>query len=203
MIPRQRIPSPEPMEEKRPLRRQPEDHHFSSLIMLAVTAAAFLLVTWVATKALFVLPSRVSNALKADWQRHVLASSGYLELGMFDDAALVLEEIAPEDKTRNEVLGARVNLYITAKKWDMAAAVASHLVKVEPESARWWISFAYAIIWEREHREGWKPFCAGASHSSQGCHDLVQPCVLREREGRTDEAKERLARAIKLDKNIR
>ena len=28
----------------------------------------------------------------------------------FDDAAMVLEEIAPEDKTRNEVLGARVNL---------------------------------------------------------------------------------------------
>ena len=37
-------------------------------------------------------------------------SIGYLELGMFDDAAMVLEEIAPEDKTRNEVLGARVNL---------------------------------------------------------------------------------------------
>ena len=54
------------------------------------------------------LPSRVSNALNGDWQRHVLASSGYLELGMFDDAALALEEIEPEDKTRNEVLGARV-----------------------------------------------------------------------------------------------
>ena len=38
--------------EKRPLRRQPEDHNFGSLIMLAVTAGAFLLVTWVATKAL-------------------------------------------------------------------------------------------------------------------------------------------------------
>ena len=49
-------------------------------------------------------PSIASDPLKADWQRHVLASSGYLELGMFDDAALVLEEIAPEDKTRNEVL---------------------------------------------------------------------------------------------------
>jgi len=35
--------------------------------------------------------------LKDGWQRHVLASSGYLELGMFDAAALVLEEIAPEE----------------------------------------------------------------------------------------------------------
>ena len=34
----------------------------------------------------------------------MLACSGYVELGMFDAAALVLEEIAPEDKNRNEVL---------------------------------------------------------------------------------------------------
>ena len=38
---------------------------------------------------------------------------------MLDDAALALEEIEPEDKTRTEVLGARVVLYIAAKKWDM------------------------------------------------------------------------------------
>jgi hypothetical protein len=69
----------------------------------------------------------ISHSLKTDWQRYVLASSGYLELGMFDDAALALEEIKPEEKTRTEVSSARVALYIAAKKWDMAAAVASHL----------------------------------------------------------------------------
>jgi hypothetical protein len=72
------------------------------------------------------LPSRGSNPLKSEWQRHVLACSGYLELGMFDSAAMVLEEIAPEDKNRTEILGMRVQLYMAAKKWDMAAAVASH-----------------------------------------------------------------------------
>jgi hypothetical protein len=54
----------------------------------------------------------------------VVASHGYLELGMFDDAPRALEEIEPADKTRKEVLNARVDLYMTAKKWDMAAAVA-------------------------------------------------------------------------------
>jgi len=93
----------------------------------------------------FTLSSTASPPLKSSWQRHVLASSGYLELGMFDDAALVLEEIEPEDKTRNEVLGARLNLYMAAGKWDMAAAVASHLVKVDPETAGWWIALAYAL----------------------------------------------------------
>jgi predicted Zn-dependent protease len=64
---------------------------------------------------------------------------------MFDSAAQVLEEIAPEDKNRTEVLGMRVQLYMAAKKWDMAAAVASHLVKVEPENDAWWISLAYSV----------------------------------------------------------
>jgi lipopolysaccharide biosynthesis regulator YciM len=64
---------------------------------------------------------------------------------MFDDAALALEEIEPEDKNRNEVLGACVNLYMAAKKWDMAAAVASRLVKVEPQTAGWWINHAYSV----------------------------------------------------------
>ena len=64
---------------------------------------------------------------------------------MFDDAAMVLEEIAPEDKNRNEVLGARVVLYMAPKKWDMAEAVASHLVKVVPENEAWWINLAYSV----------------------------------------------------------
>jgi hypothetical protein len=48
------------------------------------------------------------DSLESDWQRQVLACSGYLELGMFDSAAQVLEAIVPEDKNRNDVLGARL-----------------------------------------------------------------------------------------------
>jgi hypothetical protein len=43
------------VEERRPLGRQPKDYNFGSLLMLAVTAGAFLLVAWVATKGLFFL----------------------------------------------------------------------------------------------------------------------------------------------------
>jgi lipopolysaccharide biosynthesis regulator YciM len=82
--------------------------------------------------------------LQPVWKKHVLASSGYLELGMFDDAALALEEIEPEEKTRVEVLGARVALYTAARKWDMAATVASHLVKVQSDNLDWWIALACA-----------------------------------------------------------
>ena len=127
--------------------------------MLAVTAGAFLLLPgW--RRRLSCFSSRAFIFLRADWEKHVLASSGYLELGMFDDAAMALEEIAPEDKTRNEVLGARVSIYMAAKKWDMAAAVASHLVKVEPENAAGGSvspmqSDAPKVLRRR------KPFCSG------------------------------------------
>jgi hypothetical protein len=69
MIPRQRIPSREPLEEKRPLRRHPEDHHFWSRIMLAVTASASCRYVDGHEGALCLSP-RVFNPLKTDRQRH-------------------------------------------------------------------------------------------------------------------------------------
>jgi Flp pilus assembly protein TadD len=141
--------------------------------------------------------------LKADWQRHVLASSGYLELGMLDDAALALEEIEPKDKTRTEVLGARVVLYLAAKKWDMAAAVASHLIKVEPKNEAWWINLAYSV----RRSEGVEQaeailLRARAIHPRVAMIAFNLACYASV-SGRMEDAKERLRNAIELDKDVR
>ena len=121
---------------------------------------------------------------------------------MIDDAALVLEEIAPEDKTRNEVLGARVGIYMAAKKWDMAAAVASHLVKVEPKNSSWWINLAYA----KRRCEGIKSAEAILRRARELHHDNAMiefnlACYASVA-GRFEEAKVRLRRAIELDKQF-
>ena len=122
---------------------------------------------------------------------------------MFDDAAMVLEEIAPEDKTRNEVLGARVNLYMVAKKWDMAAAVASHLVKVEPQNATWWISLAYALRrTENVEKAEAVLLRAQAIHPKVAMIAFNLACYASVT-GRMEEAKERLRHAIELDKDVR
>jgi Flp pilus assembly protein TadD len=120
---------------------------------------------------------------------------------MFDATALVLEEIAPEEKTRNEVLGARVNLYMVAKKWDMAAAVASHLVKVEPETAGWWISLASALR-RTESIEKAEAILlrAQAIHPEVAMIAFSLACYASVM-GRMEEAKERLRHAINLDKD--
>ena len=141
--------------------------------------------------------------MSGDWQRHVLASSGYLELGMLDDAALALEEIEPEDKTRTEVLGARIALYITAKKWDMAAAVASHLVKVEPENEAWWINLAYSV----RRSEGIEQaeailLRARVIHPKVAMIAFNLACYASVT-GRMEDANERLRNAIELDKDVR
>jgi hypothetical protein len=45
-----------------------------------------------------------------------------------------------EEKRPHEVLGARVGIYMAAKKWDMPAAVASHPAKIQPENETWRIN---------------------------------------------------------------
>ena len=122
---------------------------------------------------------------------------------MIDDAALVLEEIAPEDKTRNEVLGARVGIYMAAKKWDMAAAVASHLVKVDPQTAGWWISLAYALR-RTESIEKAEAILlrAQAIHPKVAMIAFNLACYASVT-SRLEEAKERLRHAIELDSGIR
>jgi Flp pilus assembly protein TadD len=113
--------------------------------------------------------------LKADWQRHVLASSGYLELGMFDDAALALE----------------------------ATAVASHLVKVNPQTASWWISLAYALR-RTESVEKAEAILlrAQAIHPKVAMIAFNLACYASVT-GRMEAAKERLRHAIELDKEAR
>jgi Flp pilus assembly protein TadD len=141
--------------------------------------------------------------LRTDWQRHVLASSGYLELGMFDDAALVLEEIAPEDKNRNEVLGTRVNLYMAARKWDMAAAVASHLVKVDPETAGWWINLAYSVRRIEGIEKAEAILLRSQTIRPQVAMIAFNLACYASVAGRMEEAKERLRHAIELDEEAR
>ena len=102
---------------------------------------------------------------------------------MFDDAALALEEIAPEDKTRREVLGARVGIYMAAKKWDMASAVASHLVKTEPGTSGWWVNLAYATRRCEGIESAEAVLLKAPSIAPRQRNNRIQPRLLRQRGG--------------------
>jgi Flp pilus assembly protein TadD len=141
--------------------------------------------------------------MSGPWQRQVLASSGYLELGLPDDAERALQEIDANDEGRNEVLGARVALYVATGKWSLAASIARHLVKVEPQNAVWWINLAYSVR-RCESIEEAEAILLRAEEIHPGnalivfnlaCYASV--CA------RLEEAKVRLRRAMNLDRVIR
>jgi Flp pilus assembly protein TadD len=81
--------------------------------------------------------------------------------------------------------------------------VASHLVKVEPENERWWISLAYSIR-RSESLEKAEAILlrAPAIHPKVAVIAFNLACYASVT-GRMEEAKKRLRDAIALDKDIR
>jgi hypothetical protein len=57
-------------------------------------------------------------------QRELNACMGYFELGMYVEALDELERIQPEDKNSSTVLGLRLEIYRTAKNWNLMEVVA-------------------------------------------------------------------------------
>ena len=92
---------------------------------------------------------------------------------------------------------------MAAKKWDMAAAIASHLVKVEPENETWWINLAYSVR-QIEGVEKAEAILlrAQAIHPKVAMIAFSLACYASVT-GRMEEAKVRLRHAIALDKDIR
>jgi tetratricopeptide (TPR) repeat protein len=74
------------------------------------------------------------------WQ----AAWGYVELGMFTDAAKELEKIDPFCRAIPEVLAVRVAIYHGLKKWDLLQIVAKKLAEFEAQNLNWIVSYAYA-----------------------------------------------------------
>jgi predicted Zn-dependent protease len=110
-----------------------------------------------------------------------------------------LKRLRLKDKNRNEVIGARVAIYIAAKKWDMAAAVASHLVKVEPENDAWWITLAYPVRRIEVVEKAEAILLRGqAIHPKNALIAFSLACYASVA-GRMEEAKARLRHAIDLD----
>src|SRR4029077_5105941 len=88
--------------------------------------------------------------------------------------------------------------YMAAKKWDMVAAVASHLVKVDSQTPGWWISLAYALR-RTESIEKAEAILlrAQAIHPEVAIIAFSLACYASVM-GRMEEAKERLRHAINL-----
>jgi Flp pilus assembly protein TadD len=143
------------------------------------------------------------NPLSSNWQRQVITSSGYLELGMLEDAALALAEIAPEDEKHIEVLEARLALHLAGRNWRMAAAVAHNLVQLVPQNPSWWIRMAYAVRRAETIEKAEAILLEAHKLHPKNPIILLNLASYASVTGRTEEAKSRLRSAIRLDRQAR
>ncbi|MBS0661758.1 MAG: tetratricopeptide repeat protein [Verrucomicrobia bacterium] len=131
-------------------------------------------------------------------RRHLEYASGYLALGLVDEAARELNRIRGADRKSAKVLGVRVDLHVEARQWVELLDVACELARVAPDDDKGFIFTAYAlkelgrvaeardVLTDVESRF---PKCA-LLHYNLACYH----CVL----GQLPEARRRLAMAFKL-----
>jgi hypothetical protein len=77
-------------------------------------------------------------------QLHLRAATGYIELGMFEEANAELEKIDPFCRHLPEVLLARLAIYHGLEKWELLAVVAKKLTEWNSNEPGFIVELAYA-----------------------------------------------------------
>ena len=135
-------------------------------------------------------------------QRRILASSGFADLGLYQEAVDELEEIPEQAKDSLPVLAAWLEVYQSWQKWGEALAVADRLTQKDPEDPSWFVALAYAtrrargLLSAREIlQEAAEKFprCA-VVHFNLGCYAAQL--------GELEPARRYLAAAIGLDRSF-
>lgn len=132
--------------------------------------------------------------------RRLEYATGFITLGLLNEASEELESIEGEDRLSDEVMTVRCDLYMAAKDWDLLIAVARELARLTPKNDQGWIHWAYALrelgrIAEAKavllRAEPLHTSCA-VLHYNLACYE----CLL----GDIPEARRRLAVACKMSK---
>lgn len=136
------------------------------------------------------------------FQRRLLAASGFAELSLFQEAVQELEELPETSRELPIVLAVWLEVYQRWQKWSEAECVATHLVEIEPEEPSWPIARAYAIRRSRGLVLAHEVLLqAGQKFPNCGTIQFNLACYAAQL-GQLDEARRRLSRAIELDEGF-
>jgi tetratricopeptide (TPR) repeat protein len=128
---------------------------------------------------------------------------GFLELGMWQEAADEIESLPPERRGDLDVLEVRIEIYREAKAWRLMEVVARELLRQMPEHPAPWLHLAYAVRRSESLSEAKEVLEAAIDnfpdnatiHFNLGCYQ----CQL----GDNERAKAHVARAIELNLDFR
>jgi Flp pilus assembly protein TadD len=129
----------------------------------------------------------------------VQRATGFLELGLAEEALAELDELPAGLKEKSLILHLRVDAYFRMKRWAEAVEICVPKLETEPTDAAWWIQAGYAlrrsatlaraeeILRKALEYHPKQPLI----HYNLACYACV--------EGREEEARERLVEAAKED----
>jgi lipopolysaccharide biosynthesis regulator YciM len=134
------------------------------------------------------------------FQRRLLAASGFAELSLFQEAVEELENLPETSKDWAPVLAAWLEVYQRWQKWSEAESVASRLSAMEPEEPSWLVALAYATRRSRGLVFAHEILLrAGEKHPNCGTIQFNLACYAAQL-GQLEEARQRLDRAIHFDR---
>jgi lipopolysaccharide biosynthesis regulator YciM len=135
-------------------------------------------------------------------QRRLLAASGFAELSLFQEAVQELEELPESSKELPTVLMVWLEVYQRWQKWSEAEAVATRLSEMDPEEPSWPIAVAYAARRSRGLVFAYEVLLqAGEKFPNCGTIQFNLACYAAQLD-QLDEGRQRLRRAIQLDKGF-
>ncbi len=138
-----------------------------------------------------------------DFQKRILASQGYHELGLWREAWRELDGLTDAEQHRPVVLEMRVLILINEQKWREALTLSRQLAEVAPMEEGGWVHAAYCLHELGRTREAIQALLGAPPslrekaifHYNFACYS----CVL----GQIDAAREALHRSFALDKRYR
>jgi tetratricopeptide (TPR) repeat protein len=135
--------------------------------------------------------------------RHLIATEGYIELGMYQDADAEIERIDPFCRVFPPVLALKLCIYAGLRKWELMQTVAQKMAQHDPYNVQWAIFWALATR-QVQSIEAARAILIGALeinpneptiHYNLSCYES--------RLHHFKQARRHLARAIQLDNRFR
>jgi lipopolysaccharide biosynthesis regulator YciM len=134
------------------------------------------------------------------FQRRLLAASGFAELSLFQEAVEELEDLPETSKDLPPVLVVWLEVYQRWQKWSEAESVATRLSEMEPDEPNWLIALAYSTRRSRGLAFAREILLrASKKHPNCGTIQFNLACYAAQL-GQLEEARQRLSQAIQLDK---
>lgn len=121
------------------------------------------------------------------------------ESGQFAQALQTLEEIPAPYQGSPDILEFRCHLYLGAKQWDLAAALAQRMAETMPDEPGHWISWAFAVRRQQSIQAAEKILLDAIARHPQCATIQFNLACYAAQTGRIPVAAVRLQEAIRLE----